>query len=163
MNGIIPPLPPLNPFDALLKAAKEVIKGFGSIFSTKENNENEKGIFDLLLDAVKSKLEQGKELLSAEVLRIAMCYEEHNFESLSFEELLNLIRKSYALKPGIRICVLKQEAKQEYGLTTLEIAALDDKDQIQTSASSPWCHIVVAKLEPTLLQAFNGKSMLMLQ
>ena len=41
--------------------------------------------------------------------------------------------------------------------------ALDDKDQIQTSASSPWCHIVVAKLEPTLLQAFNGKSMLMLQ
>ena len=163
---VLPPpvLPPwITPIATLIKQGWNTLVGlFGKgedLFGSIGNfiSENAQGLGDVLSP------EKIKNALSPEAIKLALSYEECTKATLGFEELVKLIKQKYTIKPGIRICVLKKEAQGELDVSTLDVVALNDQDEPEFSAFSPWCHIIVAKFDEELINKFNGKSMLVLK
>jgi hypothetical protein len=115
---------------------------------------------DKLGDVIREQVENAKASFSPEALKVAMCYEERAITRLSFKELVDLVKKSYSLKPGMRICILKTASRD---ICVLDVMACDANDEIDFSPMRPWLRLVVAEIDADLVSMFGSKSMLVLK
>ena len=115
---------------------------------------------DKLGDMVHEQVENAKTAFSSEALKVAMCYEERTFARLSFKELVDWVKKSYSLKPGMRVCILKTASRD---ICVLDIMTCDANDELDFSPMRPWLRLVVAEIDAELESMFGSKSMLVLK
>lgn len=115
---------------------------------------------DKLGDVIREQAENAKASLSPEALKVAMCYEEKTFTRLSFKELVDQVKKSYSLKPGMRVCILKTASRD---ICVLDVMACDANDELNFSPMRPWLRLVVAEIDAELVAMFGSKSMLVLK
>ena len=118
-----------------------------------------KSPLDRVGELVRNQVEDAKSAFSPEALKIAMCYEEKTFTVLSFKDLIAQVKKSYALRPGMRVCVLKTSCE----ISVLDIMVCDENNEIKFSPTCPWLRLVVADLDAELSVMFGNKSMLVLK
>lgn len=115
---------------------------------------------DKLGDVIREQAENAMASFSPEALKVAMCYEERAFTRLSFKELVDQVKKSYSLKPGTRVCILKAASRD---ICVLDVMACDENDEIDFSPTRPWLRLVVAEIDAELVSMFGSKSMLVLK
>ena len=115
---------------------------------------------DKLGDVIREQAENAKASFSPEALKVAMCYEEKAFPRLSFKELVDQVKKSYSLKPGMRVCILRTASPD---ICVLDVMACDENDEIDFSPTRPWLRLVVAEIDAELVSMFGSKSMLVLK
>ena len=118
-----------------------------------------KSPMDMVIDFVQKQAIKAKEALSPDAIKLALAYEEKCLIDLDFKELLSFVKKTYSLKPGMRICILMTKDS----IVKFDIMACNEKNEITFSASSPWCHLVVADPSAELIAMFGDKSMLVLK
>ncbi len=140
--------------------AKFITEQVGKIWSwLNELGPSGKSVMDRLVEESKKRAEALKEMLTVEGIKIALSYEEHARNTLSFAELLKYVKSSYSLKPGDRVCVLKVEDD----VYKFDIMAVGTNDEVLFSPTRPWSRFIVANPDPELLRLFDDKSMLILK
>lgn len=115
---------------------------------------------DKLGDVIREQVENAKTSFSIDALKVAMCYEEKAYTRLSLKELVDQVKKSYSLKPGMRVCILKTASCD---ICVLDVMACDENDEIDFSPMRPWLRLVVAEIDVELAAMFGSKSMLVLK
>lgn len=115
---------------------------------------------DRILQSIQNKVEIGCEVLSPEAIKIALGYHEISRESLSFSDLVSIVKQNYSLTPGIKVCVLKSINND---ITNLDIVACSTDNHVMFDATHPWCHVIICAPAADLLKMFENKSMLVLQ
>lgn len=145
----------------LIEALREAaMKGWNSIQEVIAGPEARgKAPMDMLVDFVRKQVDKAKEILSPDAIKLALAYEEKCLESLEFKDLVAIVKKTYSLEPGKRICVLMTKGE----ITKFDIVACNEKNEIEFSMMSPWCHLVVANPSAELIAMFGDKSMLVLK
>lgn len=118
-----------------------------------------KSPLDRIGDLVREQVGNAKSAFSPEALKVAMCYEEKTYAVMSFKELVAQIKKAYALKPGMRVCILKTTRD----ISVLDVMVCDENNEIKFSPTSPWLRFVVADVDAELASMFGNKSMLVLK
>lgn len=114
---------------------------------------------DKMIEFIRSKAEAAAQAISPEAIKIALAYSEKSYLELNFKDLLALVKQSYALKPGMRVCILMTKGD----ITVFDIMACNEKNEIAFSTTCPWCHLIVANPDAELVQMFGDKSMLVLK
>ena len=114
-----------------------------------------------IFDDISAKIKQGTEALSPEAIKIALSYHEISRETITFQELVAIIKRDYKLTPGMNVCVLKTQ--KETGFTEFDIMACSAEKNVLFTPQCPWCHIIVAVPDAEFLKMFGEKSMLVLK
>jgi len=147
---------------ALLEPIREVAEKAWNDIQTglKTPDAQGKTPIDRLFQSIQNKVEIGCEILSPEAIKIALGYHEISRESLSFADLVSIVKQNYSLTPGIKVCVLKSINN---GITNLDIVACSADNHVMFNTTHPWCHVIVCAPAADLLKMFENKSMLVLQ
>ena len=114
-----------------------------------------------VFDEISAKIKQGTEALSPEAIKIALSYHEISRETITFQELVTIIKQDYKLTPGMNVCVLKTQ--KETGFTEFDIMACSAEKNVLFTPQCPWCHIIVAVPDAEFLKMFGEKNMLVLK
>ena len=114
---------------------------------------------DKMIEFIRSKAEAAAQAISPEEIKVALSYSEKSYLELNFKDLLALVKQSYTLKPGMRICVLMTKGD----ISVFDIMACNEKNEIAFSTTCPWSHLIVANPDIGLIQMFGDKSMLVLK
>ena len=134
--------------EGLLKSAKDFLE------------KNGKTIAEPLFKSISEEIKEKGKVLSIESIKIALSYHEFYKESITFEELLAIIKRDFTLHQGMSICILKTEKS---GVTIFDIMACSAEQEILFAPSCPWYHIVVSSPDQNFLKMFNNKEMLVLK
>lgn len=114
---------------------------------------------DKFVDEVKKLAEAAQVVFSPEGLKVALSYEEHSVATITFPELLSKVKKSYSLKPGERICILKSDGD----VYTFDVIAVSADNEVLFSPVHPWSRYIVANPDEAFLRMFVDKPMLVLK
>lgn len=151
--------------EALLKFFEEIRKTCSKALGETLNSGNKRNSGDNfisdLFNEISKKIEAGKEILSPEALKLALSYREFSCESITFKELVSIVKREFTLSQGMSICVLKTEKENKFH--EFDIMACSSENEILFSATCPWCHVIVAIPDPELVKMFGEKSMLVLK
>ena len=150
----------------IIEAFEGIRKACAQLFNEALNSANKaaddgQALLARLLDGVAKKIEISKTVLSPEAIKIALSYREFFRETITFKELLAIVKQEFALHPGMTVCVLKTMAEKEF--PTFDIVACSETKEVLFNSMCPWCHVVVANPDPELLKMFGEKSMLVLK
>lgn len=146
-------------FEEIRKASAKLINE--AIELLNRPDANGKTPFERIFDEISEKIKQGTEALSPEAIKIALSYHEISRETITFQELVAIIKRDYKLTPGMNVCVLKTQKENEF--TEFDIMACSAEKNVLFNPQYPWCHIVVAAPDPEFLKMFGEKSMLVLK
>ena len=146
-------------FEEIRKASAKLVNE--AIELLNRPDANGKTPLERIFDEISEKIKQGTEVLSPEAIKIALSYHEISRETITFQELVAIIKRDYKLTPGINVCVLKTQKANEF--TEFDIMACSTEKNVLFNPQYPWCHIVVAAPDPEFLKMFGEKSMLVLK
>lgn len=146
-------------FEEIRKASAKLINETMGLFN--QPDANGKTPVERLFDGIAEKIKQGADALSPEAIKIALSYHEISRETITFKELVEIIKRDYKLTQGMNVCVLKTQKENEF--TEFDIMACSAEKEVLFDPQYPWCHIVVAVPDPEFLKMFGEKSMLVLK